>query len=69
MEQVRISAKRLYVILGAKDEKTELNKAMKNKFQHLTKTQRNELLKLLQKIEELFDVKNGTWKTYPLDFE
>ena len=29
---------------------------MKTKFQHLTETQRNELIKLLQKTEELFDV-------------
>ena len=34
----------------------------KNQFQHLTETQRNELLKLLQKNEELFDKILGTWK-------
>ena len=30
---------------------------MKNKFQHLTERQRNEFLKLLQKIEELLNGK------------
>ena len=32
-------------------------------------TQRNELLKELQKFEEFFDGTLGTWKTYPEDFE
>ena len=35
----------------------------------LTVTQRNELLKLLHKFEELFDGTLGTWKTYPADFK
>ena len=42
---------------------------MKNQCQLLKKTQRNELLKLLQKSDELFDVTLGTWKTDPVDFE
>ena len=32
-------------------------------------TQRNELLKLSQKIEELFNIALGTWKKYPGDFK
>ena len=32
-------------------------------------TQRNNLMKLLQKFEDLFDEILGTWKTDPLDFE
>ena len=32
-------------------------------------TQRNELLKLLQKFEELFDGTIGTWKTDTVDLE
>ena len=40
---------------------------METKCQHLTITQRNELLKLLRKCEELFNVTLGTWKTYPVD--
>ena len=42
---------------------------MVNQYQHLTMTKRNELLKLLQKFEELFDVILVTWKTDPVDFE
>ena len=30
---------------------------------------RNELIRLLQKFEELFDGILGTWETYPVDFE
>ena len=41
---------------------------MKTQCQHLTMTQRNELLQLLQIFEELFDVTLGTWKTDPVNF-
>ena len=40
---------------------------MENQCQHLTMTQRNEFLKLLPKIEELFDGTLSTWKTDPVD--
>ena len=42
---------------------------METQCQHLTMTQHNDLLKLLQKLEELFDGTLGTWKTDPVDFE
>ena len=42
---------------------------MENKCQHLKMTKSNKLLKLLQKCEELFDGKLGTWKKYPVHFE
>ena len=42
---------------------------MENRCQNLTMTQRNELLKLLQKFEEFFDGTLGTSKTDPVDFE
>ena len=42
---------------------------MKNQCQNLTITQRNELLKLLQKSKEFFNGTLGTWKKYPVDFE
>ena len=42
---------------------------METQCQNLTTTQRNELLKLLQRLKELFDGKIGTWKKYPVDFE
>ena len=35
---------------------------MKNQCQHSTETQRNKLLKLLQKFKELFDVTPINWK-------
>ena len=57
------------VILDTKYEKEDLNKVMKNKSQILTGTQHNELLKLLQKFEELFDGTLGTWKIYSFDFK
>ena len=61
--------KRLLVNLDASYGKMDLNKVMKNKFQHLTETQRNELIELLQNFEELFDETIGTWKIDPVDFE
>ena len=42
---------------------------MKNQCQHLTETQRNELLKLLPKSEELFDVTLGNCKKDQVGFE
>ena len=67
LKQVRSSNKQFYVILDAKYENSDLNKVMKNKCQHFMETQRNELLKLLQKIEDFFDGTLGTWKTYTVD--
>ena len=62
-EHVCNSTKVLRVILDAKYEKADLHKVMENQYQHLTMTQRNELLKLLQKIEELFHGTLIIWKT------
>ena len=42
---------------------------MENQCQHITELQRNELLKLLQNFEDLFDETLGTWARYPVDFE
>ena len=63
------ATKQLSVILDAKYEKADLHKVMENQFQHLTMTQRNELLKLLQKFEDFFDGTLVTWKKDPVDFE
>ena len=41
---------------------------METQCQHLTTTQINELIKLLQKLKELFDGTLDTWKTDPLYF-
>ena len=51
-EHVRTATKLLRVILYAKYEKSDLHKVMENQCQHLTMTQRNEYLELLQKFEE-----------------
>ena len=55
------------MVLDAECEKADQNKVMKNKCQHLTETQRNELLKLFQKYGELFHGTFGTCKTYSVD--
>ena len=46
-----------------------LNKDIGNQCQNLTEIQCNELLKLLQKFKELFDLTLGTWKSDPLELE
>ena len=43
-------------------KKEYLNKMVKNQCQHLTEIKHNELLKVIQKIEDLFDGTLGTWK-------
>ena len=42
---------------------------MENQCQHLTMTQRNESLKLLQIFKQLFNGTLVTWKTDPVDFK
>ena len=68
-EHVRTAKNKLRVILDDKYEKSDLHKVMENRCQNLTMTQRNELIKLLQKFEEFFDGTLGTWKTDPVEFE
>ena len=68
-EHIRTSTKRLRLILDSKYEKSDLHKVMEAQCQHLTMTQRNELLKLLQRFEDLFDGTLGTCKTDPVGFK
>ena len=68
-QHLRTATKLLRIILDTKYEKADLHKVIENQCQHLTMTQRNELLKLLQKSEELFDGTLVTWKTDPAGFE
>ena len=42
---------------------------MENQCNHLTMTQHNDLLKLLQRFDELFDGTIDTWKTDQVDFK
>ena len=69
LEHVRTATKLLGVILDDKYKKEYLHKVMETQCQHLTITQSNRLLKLLQKFKELFDGTFGAWKTDPVDFE
>ena len=57
LEQVCTYTKILCVIFDCKQENVDLNNFMENQCQHLTETQRNNFLKLLQKFEELFEGK------------
>ena len=59
-QHIHTSTKRLHVILYAKCKTADLNRVMKNQYQYLTETQRNEFLKWLQKTKDLF---NGTLGT------
>ena len=42
---------------------------METQCQDLLRTQRNDLLKLLQLIKEFFDETLGNWEKYPLEFK
>ena len=68
-EHVRTATKGLHVILDAKYEQAYLNKVTETQCQHLTMTQRNDLLELLQKFEELSDGTLGTWEKDPVYFD
>ena len=56
-EQVRTSTKQLSVILDDKYKKEDLNKVIQNQCKHLTETQHNERLKILQK-ENMFSMED-----------
>ena len=68
-EHVSTATKRLRVIFFSEYEKVDLHKVMENQCQHLTMIQLNELRKLLQKFEDLFNGTLGTQKTDPVDFK
>ena len=68
-EKGRTSTRLFRVILDAKYEKKGLNKVIKNQCQNLTETQRNELMKSLQKFKYIFDGTLVTRKTDLVDFE
>ena len=56
-------------ILYAKYEKDDLNKVMTKQCQHINAKERDRLLSLLSKYEDLFDGTLGTWNTTPVDLE
>ena len=55
--------------MDAKYKKANLPEVVKNNCKHLNAAEREELLKLLQKYEELFDGTLGDWKTEPVKLE
>ena len=59
----------MHIILFAKYKKLDLHKVMETQCQHLTMTQHNDSLRLLQIFEELLDEKLGTCKIDSIDFE
>ena len=65
-KQFRTSNKELQVNYDNKYEKAYLHKVKKNQCQHLTEIKPNEVMKLLQKIDELFDGTLGIRKTDPV---
>ena len=68
-EHVRTATKWLRLIVDAEYEKVCLHKVMENQCHHLAITQHNELQKLWQNFDNLFNGTLGTWKTDSVDFE
>ena len=64
----RDATKRAVEILDAKYEKANLAQVVDENCRHLTTQQRNALLRLLIKHEELFDGTLGDFKTPPVRF-
>ena len=63
-----IGADRIQSIIDAKYTKTDLTQVVKTCID-LTACEQIELLKLLQKFEDLFDGTLGSWKSDPIDLE
>jgi len=61
-------AERIQGIIDSKYCAADLQKIV-DECTHLTQSERDKLLKLLQKFEHLFDGTLGTWKTEPIDLE
>ena len=57
------------ILSDAKYEKADLHKVVETQYKHLTITQHNELLQLLQKIEVFFNRTLSTRKKDTVDFE
>ena len=55
--------KKIYIIADAKYENADLNKVVKNQYQHLTEMQRNAFLELLQILKSFY----GTLGFWNLD--
>ena len=55
------------ILLNASYEKSDLNKVITNQCQHLSSKERNRLLTILKKFEDLFEGTLGTWNTTLLE--
>ena len=64
-----ISMRQMRRIIYAKYEKSNLNKVMTEKCQHLNATELYRLINISKKFEYLFDGTLGTWKTTLVDLE
>ena len=61
------STRRIRRVLDAKYEKSDLNEVMTKQYQtYLTTIERNRLLHLLNKFEDLFDGTLDTWNNTPV---
>ena len=60
---------RMRRILDPKYKKSDLNKVMTKQWQHLNTEEREILLNLLRKYEDLFDGTLGKWNNTPVDLE
>ena len=60
-EHVRTATKQLRAILDAKYEKSDLHNVMETQCQHLTMTQRNDLLKLSGYLVQNFNISKQTY--------
>jgi hypothetical protein len=65
----RNATKRAIEILDAKYDKANLPAIVKDNCSHLTPSQREKLLSLLFKVEELFDGTLGDWKQPPISIK
>ena len=66
---VRQETDRALGILDATYEKADLPKVIQENCSHLSSIQQANLLKLLQKYEELFDDALGDFQTHPVSFD
>ena len=69
-DNTKISTRRMRRILYVKFEKADLNEVLNEQCQkHLNTIERDNLLQLLKKFEDLFDGMLGTWNTTPVELE
>ena len=63
------ATRRMRRILDVKYKKADLNKVISKKCQHINNEDRERLLILLRKFEDMLDGTSGTWNTYHLELK